>query len=620
MKTSAKYFTLAFAAIAAIYFAFFTLPEDAAAVNYSTDPLTFPVLLVHGLGDGPGEATFGELQSYLEKFYFNVEVMDFSTVAKVKTITSKVAKAKFGGLDHLAAALGNKIERIRKQRKVEKVNIVAHSYGGLIVQAYLLNYGADIDRAKGAFKDNVSKVVYIQTPFYGSKADPEYLLSLAQETGYDVFLNPKKIAETMVEGSEWIQKMDEDLRINNIYRDGIDAITLTSADDEIVTPQNSTLEGFNKKIYDHDRYRVYKGFPHSTNLISMENAPENATGSLAYVNSLTAQNFVAISSFLDNGKRWRKTGRDSLEDDAYLMVKYEKEAGFPTLAKSDVTLTYKGAVPGSRRLKGTKTPTVLLNEETRTFIFSGFVPGTYTLKIKNSKNDGVDQEFIFEEKDQIGFHYYPTKNELFEGDHKINSNLKGLYVLPQFTITDLMSENLAVPLTGLTNNFDIELKFTGAQNTQFDKGRIFVIYNDLGSNASGWNQNGGRLEVQLRGWKVHNGDLIHAGKIALGAVFDKNKSGALDDSGGEWFEGKGEDKSNDWKLDKHHVLVRVRYDGSVGRVTLIHNNIQVATHEFSGPYYNPKPVLSIGGRRHDVDYQAPIGAVITDLVIRNVAN
>lgn len=171
MKTSAKYLTLAFAAIAAIYFAFFSVPEDAAAVDYSTDPLSYPVILVHGLGEAPGDATFGNLQSYLEKFYYRVDVMDFSTVSKIKNITTKVKKAKRGELDHLAAALAHKIERVRKQRKADKVNIIAHSYGGLIVQAYLLNYGADIDKAKGGYKGKVSKVVYIQTPFYGSKAD-----------------------------------------------------------------------------------------------------------------------------------------------------------------------------------------------------------------------------------------------------------------------------------------------------------------------------------------------------------------------------------------------------------------------------------------------------------------
>ena len=620
MKTSAKLLTLAFAAIAALYFAFFSVPEDAAAVNYSTDPLTYPVLLVHGLGDGPGEETFGKLQEFLEKFYFNVEVMDFSTVSKVAAITSKVKKAKRGGLDHLAAALGNKINRIRKQRKSDKVNIVAHSYGGLIVQAYLLNYGADIDKKNGKYDGKVNKVVYLQTPFYGSNADPEYIKSLALETDYSVFLNAKKITETLAEGSEWLHKMDEAMRTNEIYTaDGVDAITLTSDGDEIVSVQNSTLEGFAKKIYNHDRYRVFKDYTHSTNPMSVGTS-ETSLGSLAYVRTLTDANFVAISSFLDNGKRWRRTGKGTLADDCYLIIKYEKEAGYTDLAKTDVTLTYKGAVPGSRRAKGSKKPVVVFNEEARTFVFKDFVPGTYKLVIKNSKNDGVNQDFVFEEKDQIGFHYYPAKNELFEGGRKINSNLKGLYVLPQFTITDAMSENLSASLAGLSNNFDVEFDFTGAQNTRFDKGRIFVIYNDAGSSGSSWNANGGRLEVQIRGWMVHNNDLIHAGKIALGAVFDKNKNGNLDDDLGEWYEGKGEDKSNDWKLNKHHVLIRVRWDGSVGRVTLFHNNKQIATHEFSGPYYNSKPVLSIGGRRHDLDYQAPIGCVITDFVIRNVTN
>ena len=45
------------------------------------DELDYPVLLVHGLGEGPGEEAFGNLEELLETYYFDVEVMDFNSYA-----------------------------------------------------------------------------------------------------------------------------------------------------------------------------------------------------------------------------------------------------------------------------------------------------------------------------------------------------------------------------------------------------------------------------------------------------------------------------------------------------------------------------------------------------------
>ena len=272
MKSFARRLTLVFTVLAAIYLVFYSTTENTTADDLSGDPLFYPVLLVHGLGESAGEGAFGNLQDYLEGFFFKVEVMDFNDFSKHK-IAKSFQKGKVDAdLDTFAAILAHKIDQMKQTYKVKKVNIIAHSYGGLITQAYLLNYGADVDKKKGGYGDDVNRIVYIQTPFYGSFADDEMLTALAEETDYGVFTeNPKdtkKIAAAMKAGSEWIHKMDTALRVNNVYDGGPDVLTLVSADDEIVSDFNSTISGITNKLYEVNRFRIFKDYSHSANPIS----------------------------------------------------------------------------------------------------------------------------------------------------------------------------------------------------------------------------------------------------------------------------------------------------------------------------------------------------------------
>ncbi len=626
MKALLRTTTLAAMAVAAIALFFLspaTMEKDTKALP--TDELEYPVLLVHGLGEGPGDDAFGNLEEYLEKYYFDVEVMDFNAYSKQNQLVNHKNQDFLGVM---AAVLGMEIRKVLDKYDTDKLHIVAHSFGGLIVQAYLLNYGEEHSKKKGSYEDNVAKVCYIQTPFYGASADATTLNELVEDTDYGAFTNKLAMLSILEPGNNWLFDMDEKLRADNIYReriDGqqIDAVTFISRDDEIVDEEYGLLNAFMKKgeTVNFHHFVVFDGQFGSYSHTVHPSSADGKLNSLAYVEKLDDQNFLAIASFLDNGRNWRKIGFRNIPEEGIVMVKYEKMPGFKDISIDDVTLLLKKRSKGEESASApvrTELKANHYNQTTQTFVFSGLLPGTYTMTIANSKDDDLEEEIEVDFSGLSSFAYDPKEGKLYVGGQKYSS--EGIFFLGRLEYTAGENQEqawYALPKLD-TSGFVIEFDVENYNMNEFNKGTVFSLYNAAGR-TDDWRYNGGRCDFMMRGYTYGNGP----GCINVTLMVDKDQDGAYRPNIGESIEAKSL-RLFDWRL-KHHVKYQLKTTSTGGcqlEVWVDGDYIadwrpepQVAK---SAPYFNPSPIISFGGRYFSPKYDNPTGLIVTNFIIRNL--
>lgn len=600
--------TTATIALSTIFF-FSTAATQEVPVQ-PADETEYPVLLVHGLGEIPGEASFGKLKESLEKKRFEVEYMDFNEFADHDLASTK----KRGDLGVLAAILGNKIRSMIQTYNTEKVNIVAHSYGGLIVQAYLLNFGAEHDEQKGTYEDTIHRVCYIQTPFYGIEYDEEELEELAKGTDYGPFTQPDKIMKTLEFGSNYIYNMDTLLRDENIYDETVDAVTFISRDDEVVADLFGTLNNFMIKGQTHTdhQYRIFAGKYGSYSHCMHPLSTASGYNSLAYVVNPDDPNDLAIFSFLEGGFTWRKIGGTNLDDYSILMVAYEKHPKNKKIDEDTVRLKRLNgdlapaadASPSGKMVKGS------FNSKSHVFVFPNVTPGNYKIIVKNQKNKNVSVESKIGKGENISYTFQPEDNAI----------LKTGQVLAIVSEAEIKytgkGEQAVYKLEGLdTDGFYISFYIENISSS-IPKATIFNFYNASGPFSPDARKNGGRIEVTPRG----NPGSDHYGKLTFHASVDKDHSGHI--VGGdpnEYLEEKTT-KTWNWKM-KHHFRMTVKTlpDDRVEFKMFVDGD-SIWTGHKSRPYWNPNPILVIGSRFQDGKYITPAGAIMTELVVDNLEN
>lgn len=604
MNSFAKTITCICLAIAALAFL-----ATGHASSQQAEPASaeYPVLLVHGLGTGPGDAAFGKLQEYLEAFYFDVEVMDFDDYVVNKLVNHDDED----NIPVLAAVLGMKIKDMVKKYKTDKVNIIAHSFGGLIVQAYLLDKGKEFDPKAGEFTLDVARVLYLQVPFYGTDYDPEKLLQLANDTDYGPYTRPEQMVADLQYGGQMLFSLDAGVRAANVYATNVDMASFVSPNDDVVPERSGVMAHFTENA-PFAMFRALKGYRHTNNPLS--GGGKDNKVSIAYVEKLGAINFIAISSFIDGGRTWRKFPT-AIDPNGIVMVKHSSGAS----KESQITLTMKKKInaPGAAKVKPGDTIQPFFDSKTDIFYFNGVAPGEYTLAMSfgaKKLNEVIKVDGRGRTYTTLSYTYDYKKNELLLGDGSTGS-AKALYSLKELTFNSATAEKLTAQIKGLnTSGFEISFSVEGAQMETFNKGRAIVLYNQSGSQADAWQDNGGRLEIQLRGTEPD--DDQHAGKIQIYAVADADKDGYKDSK--EFHEQKTGHTWN-WAA-KHNIRLTVRNSGNMSIYVLYVNGQQVLDFDLDGAYYNPNPYISFGGREFDIDYHAPKGAKLTNVEIRNIAN
>jgi hypothetical protein len=325
------------------------------------------------------------------------------------------------------------------------------------------------------------------------------------------------------------------------------------------------------------------------------------------VKNIHNDNFIAIASFLDGGRTYRKIGVAAIPTDSMMMVKYTKKPGFKNLNADDVTLTFKRKAAPAK--KG-ETYTGYLNTNSRVFTFSGLKAGVYDATIKNSKKGDSTEELPVSASDNYSYAYDPKDKSFRVAGADIERKLTGIFTLREIVIKGLATRKVPVPKLN-RDGFEIEFEIFGADVSTFNKGVLVSLHN---SNGPLYNNNGGRIEIIIRGTNAENP--IHARKAMLAAVVDKNSNAHLDDALGEFQEEKSH-QTWDWGL-LHKIKLRVETVKGECVMSMFVDGQFIFDRSWSLPYWNDKPVLSIGGYNTHVEYKPPINAKITNLELRNI--
>ena len=203
--------------VAPVILAAVTLSADGLVAQSGTDGLRpgsfstgsgptavdwIPVLLVPGWSDGP--ATMEPLEALLEEAGWPaawVERIEFRD-----PVGSNVEHAR---------ELSEALDRLRKETGAERVDLVAHSMGGLAARYLLVNGGADAIR----------RVVFVATPHRGTLT---------------AYLAWGEGGKEMHPGSMFLM----DLQAFRSVPSGIEALTVrTKVDFHVLPPESATLVG-----------------------------------------------------------------------------------------------------------------------------------------------------------------------------------------------------------------------------------------------------------------------------------------------------------------------------------------------------------------------------------------
>ena len=141
-----------------------------------------PVLLVHGFqaclpfGSFVPQEIWRDMASYLthrevgqSKDYGMVRFDGGGYVVYISNYSQDNSNPTKESIRHYAAQLAKEIEAIRMNEGVDKVDIVAHSMGGLISRAYIES--SDFDDGLVTYHNDVRKLVMLGTPNWGLDLD-----------------------------------------------------------------------------------------------------------------------------------------------------------------------------------------------------------------------------------------------------------------------------------------------------------------------------------------------------------------------------------------------------------------------------------------------------------------
>ncbi len=229
-----------------------TIEEEDVALMWYERRVEHPIVLIHGYMSGADcwddfMPWFKQLEYYENEHVFNFAYSDEKNPAT-------------GDIYEYAKLFAKRIEEILIQTKSPKVNIVAHSMGGLISRYY-------IEKLGGAEK--VNKLIMLGTPNRGSAPLPEVMdLFLKIEKGVELKLNEikflmgkkeeKKIdvfgiaAKLMKPGSPFLKELGYKARSNFYLIAGTKGLPkiLEEPNDGAVELKSAILEEMDeKKIY-----------------------------------------------------------------------------------------------------------------------------------------------------------------------------------------------------------------------------------------------------------------------------------------------------------------------------------------------------------------------------------
>jgi triacylglycerol lipase len=222
----------------------------------------YPILLVHGAGFRDNNKLYkywGRIPENLEKY--GAKIYYGGTNA-------------WGSIERNAGIISEKIEEIKKFENIDKVNIVAHSRGGLESRYYICN----LDQ-----KDSIASLTTIATPHYGVKILNPFLklpnslyravsfvvnlfFRLLGDKNPDFYTSSRQLSEKMCRSFNEINKNKENIlyqsyasKMNNFLSDPLFSflytlIFITDGPNDGLCPVESAQWGISRKILESDGF------------------------------------------------------------------------------------------------------------------------------------------------------------------------------------------------------------------------------------------------------------------------------------------------------------------------------------------------------------------------------
>lgn len=313
--TSSKYQWLVLVLTVGVlsYFCFGAAPQRAS----TDDPR--PVLLIHGLSSDV--TSWKNLPAYLEDEGHGVYPLNFNAWSWLPF--AQRSKMSF---NEIAAVVALKIAEIKEYTGCEKVDVIAHSIGGIAVRAYVAGWGARVDNQCG-YKNDISRIVYLATPHYGLNVTSAQLVKFLQETDYGDFKPSASYLSDVLSVAS-----DELLDLHDFFAEkgeslGIQELTISSEADTMVKDYLANLDGLQS---DPLAPAAVEGSNH-IHLIKFKHAYSAYLGrpdrTLLGVGSKDHPLYGIATSYFEGGTGWTKYQTVVNKETSLLMLRFAAGGG-----------------------------------------------------------------------------------------------------------------------------------------------------------------------------------------------------------------------------------------------------------------------------------------------------
>lgn len=272
-----------------------------------------PVLLVHGLGeDGSG---WGRLPELLQNHGFEVFILDFNDYDWLPNAFH--SKKIF---EDMVVVVARALEDVVIETNASRVNIIAHSFGGTLVRAYLAGWGGVIERAS-EYNEDVAKVIYVATPHYGTEADDDLIDDLIDATDYGRFKTDSAIrkiwgflSEELVNLNAWFHENGKTLNVKQV--------SISAKRDAIVESYSANLDA--ELGPKEDSHHIYlKNYSHSVVEAKRTNRP-----SIIDVQGPDHPLYKVAVSFFSETTKWQRISGKAPKRGGMLVFDFVRGDGF----------------------------------------------------------------------------------------------------------------------------------------------------------------------------------------------------------------------------------------------------------------------------------------------------
>lgn len=331
-----------------------------------------PVLLIHGLGSD--SKSWAKMPELLANRGYKVYVLDYNSYTWMENADDPQKL-----LGDLCAVLQKKLEEIVFETNKNKVNVIAHSYGGIIVRAYIAGYGVTVGPQYGFYND-IGKVVYLATPHFGTPLKKTMRQRLVQDTDYSLFKNEEILTDSLVYGSDLLNQINKYFYENKEKME-IQELSVSSLGDSLVPGYSANLDTFLvtkenrtlKPISNFNSMHVYlKSYKHSNSEV-IGSPGKN----LIEINDTSHPVYKICDSFFTGNTKWKKQSVKNKEASSFLVIEFTASTGFEPQKLNNSNVLLERFTSASKKVR----VRLFRNKDARSFYAKKIEGGKFQLTV-----------------------------------------------------------------------------------------------------------------------------------------------------------------------------------------------------------------------------------------------